>query len=312
MTSAVPSRDPTPPPLRPHADRWWLWQQRKAPYLFIAPFVILFCIFMLYPLFRSIILSLYKTAGPRTQKFVGLGNFAYIVRDPLFWTAVGNTLLYALCFVALEIPLSLGLAMLLNSKSVRFRNIFRFAFFAPHLVGSVFVAVIFLLLLAKNGPVNRAIGAITGGEGLRWTTSPTLAYMSVIIAGLWLSVGYGMIYFLAALQSVDRELYEAAEVNGAGPWARFWHITLPGIRPVLIFLFLIGTIGALQLFELPYVLFQGFGPGMSGLTIVAYLWSWGFEVGDIGVASAVGWVLVLLILGVTMAQLFITRATKED
>ena len=294
-------------------DRWWAWQHKYAPYLFISPFLILFVIFMLYPLGRSIVLSVYKTAGPRTQRFVGLGNFAFILQDKLFWLAVWNTLIYAGAFIILQIPFSLGLALLLNSKVLRWRNALRFAFFSPHLVGSVFVAVIFLLLLSKNGPVNQFIMRTTGaGEGLGWMSDPVAARLAVIIAALWLSVGYGMVYFLAALQSVDRELYEAAQVDGAGPWARFWHITVPGIRPVLIFLLLVGTIGALQMFELPYVLFQGAGPGLAGLTIVSYLFQWGFEVGDIGYAASVGWILVFIILGVTIAQVRMTHAMREE
>jgi arabinosaccharide transport system permease protein len=120
-----------------------------------------------------------------------------------------------------------------------------------------------------------------------------------------------MIYFLAALQAVDQELYEAAEVDGAGRWQRFRHITLPGIRPVLIFMLLVGTIGALQLFELPYVFFNGPGPSFAGLTIVMYLYQQGFEIGNIGYAAAIGWVLVLMIFLVAMAQLKTTGALKE-
>jgi ABC-type sugar transport system permease subunit len=121
-----------------------------------------------------------------------------------------------------------------------------------------------------------------------------------------------MIYFLAALQCVDRELYEAAEVDGAGKWSQFWNVTLPGIRPVLLFLIFVGTVGAFQLFELPYVLFNGPGPGNSALTIVMYLFNTGFDVGDIGYASAIGWMLALMIAGIAILQLRVTRAAKED
>ena len=312
MTQMPSASSPSTPPLAAR-DRLWALQHRCAPYLFISPFLALFSIFMLYPLGRSIVLSLYKTAGPRTQRFVGLGKALCSLRDRRCHGAVINTLLYAVALICLQIPLSLGLALLLNHRAVRWRNLFRFSFFSPHLVGHVFVAVIFLLLLAKNGPVNLFLSQLTGmARGVEWTNDPVLARAAVVMATLWLSVGYGMIYFRAALQAVDREQYEAAEVDGAGPWARFWHVTLPGIRPVLIFLLLVGTIGALQMFELPYVLFQGTGPGLAGLTIVSYLFQWGFEAGDIGYASAVGWILVVLILGVTIAQIRITRATRED
>ncbi len=214
----------------------------------------------------------------------------------------------------MQIPASLGLALLLNSERVRCRDFFRYAFFSTHLVGGVFVAVLFSLLFApRHGLINRAIGAVTTlGTEINWLGSPQLAMPAVIIAGLWLSIGYGMIYFLAALQSVDKELYEASEMDGAGAWAQFWHITMPGIRPVLIFLVLVGTIGAFQLFELPFVLFQGPGPNNSALTMVMYLFQQGFETGDLGYAAAIGWMLVLMILVVSIAQLKFTRASQEN
>jgi ABC-type sugar transport system permease subunit len=290
-------------------------QHRYAPLLFISPFVLLFCCFMLYPLGRSIVLSLHKSSGARHMRFIGLENYSFLVRDDLFWLAVANTIYFAIAFLLLQIPMSLGLALLLNRSRTRFRNFFRFAFFSSHLCGHVFVAVIFSLLLAeRNGLVNRGIAMILPwvGSEIRWLGKPVLAMPALIIAALWLSVGYAMIYFLAALQSVDRELYEAAEVDGAGKWSQFWNVTLPGIRPVLIFMILVGTIGALQLFELPYVLFNGSGPGNSAMTIVMYLFNTGFDAGDIGYASAIGWMLALMIAVVAFIQLKVTRATAED
>ncbi|HMB95359.1 MAG TPA: sugar ABC transporter permease [Tepidisphaeraceae bacterium] len=302
--------------IKPLSSRrsFWFWQANASPYLFVLPFVVLFLIFMCYPLARSIILSFYRSAGPRENVFIGLTNYKFLLRDWLFWKAVLNTLIYTVLLLSLQIPLSLGLAMLLNSKAVRFRNFFRFAFFSSHLVGNVFVAVLFMLLLApRQGLINRSIGLIFPWIGIEidWRNNATLAIPAIVIASLWLTIGWGMIYFLAALQAVDQELYEAAEVDGAGHWQRFRHVTLPGIRPVLIFMLLVGTIGALQLFELPYVFFDGPGPGFAGLTIVMYLYQQGFEAGNIGYAAAIGWVLVLMIFFIAMAQLKSTGALKE-
>lgn len=295
------------------SHRFWNWQNRNAPYLFVLPFLILFSTFFVYPFCMSILLSFYKTAGPRHQVFVGLEHFLFLFRDALFWKALGNTTRYVLIFLSIQIPASLGLALLLNNPHLRFRNFFRYAFFSSHLVGSVFVAVLFSLLLTpRHGLINRFIGALTPfGSEINWLSQPTLAMPAVIIAALWLSIGYGMVYFLAALQSVDKELYEAAEADGAGKFARFWNVTLPGIRPVLTFLTLVGAIGAFQLFELPYVLFNGAGPNNSMLTIVMYLFQQGFETGDIGYAAAIGWVLFLIILLVSLAQIKLTRMHKE-
>jgi ABC-type sugar transport system permease subunit len=294
-------------------ERLWQLQRRAAPYLFVSPFVLLFCCFMLYPLGRSVVLSFYKAAGPRQMRFVGFDNFRFIIRDRVFWAAVANTTYFALLFLSLQLPLSLGLAIMLNSPRLRFRNFFRFAFFSSHLVGGVFVGVIFSMLLAeRHGLVNRIIGALFPfiGTEINWFGKPALAMPAVVIAALWISIGYAMIYFLAALQAVDRELYEAAEVDGAGRWAQFRHITLPGIKPVLIFMLLVGTIGAFQLFELPYVLFYGVSTNYA-ITIVIYLFQVGFEAGDIGYASAIGWMLVLIILVVSLIQLKVTRAAEN-
>jgi ABC-type sugar transport system permease subunit len=294
-------------------QRMWQLQYRFAPYLFVAPFLILFCCFMAYPLVRSLILSLYKSAGPAKLRFVGLDNYKFLFRDSLFGFAVLNTTYFALLFMTLQIPMSLGLAVALNSRRMRLRNFFRFTFFSAHLVGNVFVAIIFGVLLAqRHGLINRGIGLILPfiGAETNWFGKPHLAMPAVVIAALWISVGYAMVYFLAALQAVDRDLYEAAEVDGATAWRQFWHITLPGIRPVLMFLILVGFISSYQLFELPYVLFHGLTTNY-GITIVVYLFQAGFETGDIGYASAIGWALVVLILIISLVQLRTARWLEE-
>ena len=297
------------------ASREGLWrlQQRLAPYLFLSPFVVLFCCFMLYPLGRSVVLSLHKAAGPNHLQYVGLGNYKYLVTDKIFWASVANTTYFTVLFLVLQIPIALMLAVMLNSKLLKFRNFFRFAFFSSHLVGTVFVAIIFGMLLAqRHGLINKMIGGAFPfiGTELNWFADPKLAMPAVVTAALWISIGYAMVYLLAALQSVDQELYEAAEVDGANAWQRFRHITLPGIRPVLVFLILVGTIGGYQLFELPYVLFHGVWTNYA-ITIVTYLFQMGFEAGDIGYASAIGWALVVIIFLVSLVQLKIARA-RED
>ena len=293
--------------------RLWLLQHRLAPYLFVLPFLLLFCLFLLYPLARSFYLSLFHAGGTPSAEFIGAGHYRFILTDPVFWLACANTIAFAILFLSIQIPASLALAILLNSKAVRFRNFFRFAFFSSHVVGGVFVAVLFRLLMApRQGLVNKMIGAlpfITSDNN--WLGDPLLARPAIVIAALWLSIGWAMVYLLAALQSVDRELYEAAEVDGAGRWSRFRHVTLPGIRPVLSFLVLVGTVASLSLFELPYVFFQGSGPRLAGMTIVVYLFEHGFMAGDISFAAAVGWILVVLILGISVAQVRVALATEK-
>ncbi len=292
----------------------WSIQQHAAPYAFVAPFVILFIVFQLYPLARSLVLSTHKTIGPQHQIAAGLDNYRFVLRDRYFWLAVANTVVYTLSFVALQIPMSFALAMLLNSRRVWGRAVYRFAFFSTNLIGPVFVAVLFAQLFdTRSGLINLALSRILQRPvEIAWLGDPKLALASVLIAGLWLSVGFGMIYFLAALQAVDHHLYESAQVDGAGRWSKFWHITLPSVRPALIFVLLLDTISGFQLFELPWVLFrQTPGPNSRALTVVMYLFQVGFQANDLGVASAVGWILVAMILLVAIAQLRIAGSAQE-
>jgi lactose/L-arabinose transport system permease protein len=276
--------------------RFWQLQHRLSPYLFLSPFLILFAVFFAYPLLRSFWLSFCSTIGSNHVRFVGLKNYAFLLHDLLFWGSLGNTAIYVVIFLLIQIPLSLLLAVQLNNQRVIGRNVLRFAFFSTSLVGPVFAAVIFSQFLnPRHDLVALLCGRLVGHSvTIPWLTNPVLARVTVLIAWLWLSVGFGMMYLLAALQAVDVQLYEAADIDGAGTWARFWHITLPGVKPVLVFLIVVGLISGLQLFELPYVQFQGPGPGYAGFTIVMYLFAVGFQQGNLGYASAIGWALVIV------------------
>ena len=263
---------------------------RRWPYLFLLPFGLVFATFHGYPLVRSLTMSFCATPGPGRVRFVGLANYAYLLRDVTFWLAVANTAAYVLAFLAVQVPLSLGLAVALDGRRVVGRRAMRLAFFSTSLVGPVFVAVVFARLLDPHG------GPAGWISREPWLAGPWTARAAVLIAWLWLSVGVGTVYLLAALQSVDPALRDAAAIDGAGPAARFRHVTLPAVRPVLSFLILAGCVSGFQLFELPYVLLGGPGPGLAGLTVVGYLYAVGFGQGNLGYASAVGWALVILTL----------------
>ena len=298
---------------RSRTSTWWTFQRKAAPYLFISPFVILFCVFMVYPLAQSVRYAFLATNGPKVTMFVGLDNFRFLLEDPDFWTALKNTATFAFFSVFLQLPLSLGLAVLLNSRWLQGRNFFRLAFFSPHLVGQVFVAVLFSLIFAPRfGLLNRALdAAFNFGLDTRWLMNPSLVMPALVLTALWMYVGFNMIYFLAALQAVDRDLYEAAQVDGANRWRQFLHVTVPSIKPVAVFVVLMSTIGSFQLFELPFVLLGGPGPDNAGLTIVMYLYQTGFSTGDLGYASAIGWVLVLIILTISLVQAQIAGLWKR-
>jgi ABC-type sugar transport system permease subunit len=281
---------------------WW------APYVFIAPFVLIFCTFMVYPLLQSIVLAMQQTFGPKTTVFVGLKNFTDLFADHFFWLAMRNTFVFAVTTVALQLPLALGLAMLLNRPRLQGRALFRLIFFSPSLVGTVFVAMVFALMFHERaGLVNAFLRAVIPHFPQEFPWLQRYVMPALIIASLWVSVGFNMIYFLAALQSVDRDCLEAADMDGANGWQKFLHVILPEIAPVTRFVMLLSLIGSFQLFELPFLLLSGPGPENRGLTVVMYLYQYGFEVGDLGYASAIGWTLALVLMGLTVIQRRLSR-----
>lgn len=281
---------------------------RWAPYFFMAPFILIFCTFMVYPLGQSMILALQQTFGPKTTVFVGLKNFADLFADRFFWLAMRNTFIYAVASVTLQVPLSLGLAMLLNRPSLQGRALFRLIFFSPSLVGTVFVAMMFALMFHERaGLVNALLRAVIPHFPQEFPWLQRYVMPALIIATLWMSVGFSMIYFLAALQSVDRDCLEAADMDGANGWQKFCYVILPEIAPVTRFVVLLSLIGSFQLFELPFILLNGPGPENRGLTVVMYLYQYGFEVGDLGYASAIGWTLALVLMGLTVIQRRLSR-----
>lgn len=289
----------------------------RAAWVFLAPFVLVVLVFVLYPLAQSTVLAFQQTYGPGTKTFVGTSNFTNMMGDPVFWTAVRNTVVYTLGSLFIQLPLALLLAMALNSPRLRGRGLYRLIFFSPQLMGLVFVSILAALMFEKRaGLINQTLDVLIGWT---WTPPQVGSWLDVpwleshvmstlILISLWMYVGFNMIYFLAALQSVDDTLLEASEIDGAGPVARFRHVIMPAIRPVASFVVMLSMIGSLQLFELPFVLLDGSGgPGNQGLTVVMYLYQNGFEVGDLGYASAIGWVLAIMLIGLALLQLWIVR-----
>lgn len=267
-----------------------------VPWLFLAPFLLTIAVFLAWPLIQSVLLSMQQTYGPRTTRWIGFENFTFLLGDPLFWKALRNTVLFACGSVFLQLPLSLGLAMLLNRPGLKGRAFFRLIFFAPSLVGLVFVGLMFALMFEKRtGMINVALHALFASFNPEFPWLQEYVMPALILAALWLYVGFNMIYFLAALQNVPAELMEAAALDGAGPWQRFRHVVVPEIMPVVSFVVLLSLLGSFQLFELPFILLNGPGPDNSGLTIVMYLYQMGFSANDLGYASAIGWMLALML-----------------
>lgn len=280
---------------------------RYAPYFFLAPFFALFGVFMVYPLFDSIRLSTYSVRGMRSQTFVGLENIERLLADPLFWTALWNTAYFAAGSLLLQLPVALALALLLSNARLKGRNLFRLSFFSPVLISGVFIAVIFYLLYDRRyGLVNRVLGF-----EIQWLQDPDLVMPALVLAGVWRWAGFNMVYFLAGLQSIRQELYEAAAVDGAGPWQSFIHVTIPALKPVIAFVVITSMIGSFQLFDLPYVLTEG-GPGNASMTMVMYLYKHGFEFINLGYAATIGWALAVIIGVISIIQVRFFGVFREN
>ncbi len=283
-----------------------------TPYVLISPFVVIFAVFMVYPMLYSVVLAVQQTFGPKTSTFVGLQNFKYLLTDPMFWKAVRNTFVFAAGSVFIQLPLSLGLAMLLNHEKVRGRVFFRMIFFSPSLVGTVFIAIMFGLMFDREGLVNVTFYQLIPGYPAEFPWLERFVMGSLIIAAMWQFTGFNMIYFLAALQNVSKDLSEAAMVDGAGPWPRFLNVTIPAIKPVASFVVLLSLIGSFQLFELAFVLLNNSGgPDDQGLTVVMYLYQNGFISGRLGKASAIGWMLAVLLMVFAVIQHRVAKASEN-
>jgi ABC-type sugar transport system permease subunit len=287
-----------------------------APYLFLSPYLILTSIFVIVPFVNAIVLAFYETNGPRSRAFVGLDNFRFLLQDTTFHTALKNTTIFALVSVCVQLPLAMGLALLLNGSRSRVRGIFRLIFFSPNLVGQVLVGILFYVLFtARYGLITRGFQALFHwGLDAHWLLDPDLIMLAIVLTSLWLWVGFNMVYFLAALQTVDRSLEEAARIDGAGPWQVFWHVTLPSMRHVVVFVVIMTVIGSYQLFELPISLLSesyGFGAKNAGLTLITYLNFYGFRSGDLGLGSAVGWVVAIIIFTISLIQIRLTRVAED-
>lgn len=290
---------------------FWNQQQRYAPYIFIAPFFILFAIFMVYPLISSLVMGFYEMRGFQSRIFVGLGNFTDLFSDPIFWKSLLNTTYFALGTLLLQLPIALFLAILLNAKFVKGKNFLRLAFFTPVLVAGVFVAIIFNLIYDQRaGLINNEF--LLFGKEIGWLSNERYVMLAVIITGVWQWAGYNMIFFLAGLQGIRQELYEAAAVDGANWWQSFIHITLPSLRPVIAFVVVVSMIGSFQLFDLPYILTNGGEPADAGTTIVMYLYKNGFQFMRLGYAATIGWVLFIIIAVISIIQLRLLGIFREE
>jgi len=276
------------------------------PYLFLAPNLLVFVIFIIIPAIYNFYLSLFKTSFDKPPEFVGLDNFIYLFqRDDFFWRALSNLIIFVIGDVGLILILSLGIALLLN-EDIRWRGFFRSVFFYPVLLSPVVVALIWRWFLnTQYGLLNNLLRAV-GIPPQPWLLRPDLAMLWVILVHVWATVGFFALILLAGLQAIPPVLYEAALVDGATRWRSFWHITLPLLAPTIFVVFILSMIRSFEVFDHIYALTGG-GPGTATMMIVQYIYRTGFEMNQFGLASAASLVLFIIIFSLTLLQYWLGR-----
>jgi multiple sugar transport system permease protein len=282
-------------------------RESRAALLFLAPAIVILSVFFFAPVVAGFALSvtdfdLYTLGDVHNLRFVALRNYRELVTNPIFWTAFGNTLYFALVGGPLTVAVSLFAAILVNSKLTRWKALFRTVYFAPVVTTLVAVSVVFKYLYhPRFGIINLALGAMHLPQP-DWLGDPHFAMPAIILLSVWKGFGYTMIIFIAGLQNIPEELYEAARLDGAGAWGQFRHVTLPMLGPTFLFVGIVVAIGQLQIFAEPYVMTGG-GPLNKTLTIVMMMYQQGFKFWRMGYAAAVAFILFLVIGAATLLQM---------
>lgn len=279
---------------------------RAAAYMFLAPALIPIFLFFFVPALAAFAMSftdfdIYSLGNVGNARFIGIRNYANLFNDPLFWKAMGNTFYFVLVGGPLSVSLSLGTAVMLNAKLVRFRTLFRTVYFIPVVTTLVAVAVVWRFLYhPRFGVLNYVLGLFEISP-VDWLGDPVWAMPAIILLSVWKGFGYNMIIFIAGLQSIPAELYEAARIDGASAWDQFKRITLPMLVPTTFFVGVITMVNNVQLFAEPYVMTQG-GPANSTLSIVLLMYQQGFRWWNMGYSAAIAFILFAIILAGALIQ----------
>lgn len=295
----------------PEASWWQRNQRRLAPYMFISPFYILFVAFFLGPALFAVYIAFHTWNAIDPMVFVGMRNFRELLQDTIFLQALRNTAFYSGTSLFVVTPLSLLLAVALNAGIVRARDAFRTMYFTPIVTSTIAISVVFLVLYNhRAGLLNHFLGAFAVSP-INWLGSQQWSKIAVLGLITWRWAGFNAIYFLAGMQTIDPTLYEAAMVDGANRWQMFWEITLPMLRPVMLFVAVIVLIGSAQIFEEPYMLTGG-GPVNSSLSIANYLYQVGISYLRLGYASSIGFTMFAIIFFFSWLQLRSFGIFSED
>ena len=277
---------------------------RWAPYAFISPFLVLFAVFGVFPLLSSLHLAFQSwepTSGLDSMSFVGLENFAFALQDEWFWKSLKNTLWLAVVSGAPQHLVAIPLAVFIHQSFKRLRDGVVGAYFLPYITSTVAIAIMFSSLFSKDfGLINAALHAVFGAEHVDWLGRAENIKPAIAFVVFWRYLGFNVVLYLAALQTIPKDLYEAATMDGAGRWQQFWCITLPNLKPMIFFGVTLSVIGGLQLFEEPFILTGGRGGvDQSGMTSAVYLYRMAFDFNDFGGASAMSWLLFAVVAVLT-------------
>lgn len=292
-----------------------LYNQRLAPYLFILPFLLTLLVFWLIPVARSVIMSFQEVLyGEAT--FIGTANYDRLWKDQVFWKAMFNSLRYMVLTLILLVPIPMVLAAIINAKvgSARIKNFFKSSLFVPALTSVVVAGIVFRLMFAEtdSGLMNQ-IAEFFGFGPVRWLREDLTGLGALLLLALWRWAGVNTMYFLAGMQAIPTEYYEAASIDGASKIQQFFNVTLPGLKPTIVYVTTISVYGGLAMFLESFMLYAGNNsPNNQGLTIVGYLYRKGIQENDLGFASAVGVVLLVLVLAINLTQLTATGTFKKE
>jgi len=286
-------------------------RQASAGRLFVLPALGLIAVFFFVPVVVGLVLSLtdfdiYAIGDTSIARFVGLNNYAEILRNPVFWKALGNTLYFVFVSGPLMMIVSLAAALLLNAKLARARGFFRTAYFLPVVTTIVAVSIVWRYLYHPHYGLLNFVLSKFGVGPIDWLGDPHWAMPAIIVLAVWKNFGYNMLIYLAGLQSIPEELYEAAHLDGAGWWGRFVNVTVPGLGPTILFVSITTLLNQFQLFAEPYVMTQG-GPLQSTMTLVLFLYEQGFRWWRMGMAAAIAFLLFVIMLTGTLIQLRLSR-----
>lgn len=292
-----------------------LYSQRLAPYLFVLPFVATLALFWIIPVARSVVMSTQEVLYGQTTS-VGLDNYARLWNDSVFWTAMFNSARYMVLSLALLIPIPMLLAAVVNSRigSPRVKAFFKAALFVPALTSVVVAGLVFRLMFSEseNAVMNQVL-QLVGLEPVRWLREDLTGLVALLALAVWRWTGVNTMYFIAGMQSIPGEYYEAASIDGANKRQQFLRITVPNLRPTMVYVTTISVYGGLAMFLESFMLYGGnASPNNQGLTVVGYLYRRGIEQNDLGFASAVGIVLLVVVMAINITQLTLSGTFRKE